>query len=104
MQRTQLAAALVAALGFALHGTAFAADAEKTTTVKSEKSSVKVAEKKDATEKGKEGACKGKEGSCKGKEGSCKTKETKETTKKVTKSHHGHKKETKVEEKKEETK
>ena len=91
MQKAQLAAALAATLGFALHGTAFAADnsmgvTEKTT--KSEKS-VKVAKGETASEKGSEAACKGKDGSCKGKDGACKGKDAsckgKKHTKKTTK-------------------
>jgi hypothetical protein len=77
MQKAQLAAALAATLGFALHGTAFAADnslgvTEKTT--KTEKN-VKIAKHEASSEKGAEAACKGKDGSCKGKESSCKGKD-----------------------------
>ena len=98
MQKTQLAAALVAVLGFALQGPAGAADKSADLSVKEtsspseiskkvnladeEKKAEKPAkEKKAKKEKGKEGSCKGKEGSCKakdeskGKEGSCKGKE-----------------------------
>jgi hypothetical protein len=81
MQKAQLAAALVATLGFALGGTAFAANndnglnvSEKSTT-KTEKS-IKIAKSdKGTSEKGAEGSCKGKDGSCKGKDASCKGKE-----------------------------
>lgn len=94
MQKVQLAAALVAVLGFAIQGQAGAADksselsvteksspseiskkvnlADETTTEKKEE---KKTTKKVKKEKGKEGSCKGKEGSCKGKEGSCKAKD-----------------------------
>ncbi|MBX9667070.1 MAG: hypothetical protein K2X93_05595 [Candidatus Obscuribacterales bacterium] len=94
MQKVQLAAALVAVLGFALQGPAVAADkvegADLSVTEKSSPSKItkkvnladeEKAEKtdkkakKEKKEKGKEGSCKGKEGSCKGKEGSCKGKE-----------------------------
>lgn len=100
MQKVQLAAALVAVLGFAIQGQAGAADksselsvkeksspseiskkvnlADETTTEKKEE---KKTTKKVKKEKGKEGSCKGKEGSCKakdeakGKDSSCKGKE-----------------------------
>ncbi len=79
MQKTQLAAAVAAVLGFALHGPAMAADAvDGKLDVKEKSSSSKVAKKdlaKKDKKKGKEGACKGKEGACKGKEGACKGKE-----------------------------
>ena len=80
MQKAQLAAALVAALGFALGGTAYAADTDNgmNVTEKSTKTEkhVKLAKgDKTTTEKGAEGSCKGKESSCKGKESSCKGKE-----------------------------
>ncbi len=88
MQKTQLAAALVAVLGIALP--AYAADSvnsqvsvkEKVNLAdeKGEKKEEKKTEKKAHHKKGgkgKEGSCKGKEGSCKGKEGSCKGKEEK---------------------------
>lgn len=88
--RVQLAAALVATLGFVTSGAANAATSEQTRTALTEKSSlmavdtadsyrVQLASKGKKTKKGqtkgKEGSCKGKEGSCKGKEGSCKGKE-----------------------------
>ena len=106
MQKVQLAAALVAVLGFALQGQANAADkselsvketsspseiskkvnladeekapeAKKDSKEKKEKKDKKAAKGKEGSCKGKEGSCKGKEGSCKGKEGSCKTEEKK---------------------------
>jgi len=100
MQKVQLAAALVAVLGFALNGPAGAADnAKNELSVKETSSPSEISKKvnladeekkaeggeakkekkekakKEKKEKGKEGSCKGKEGSCKGKEGSCKGKE-----------------------------
>ena len=79
MQKTQLAAAVAAVLGFALHAPAMAADATDGKLEVKEKSSpskvLKLEEKKAKKKKGKEASCKGKEGSCKGKEGSCKGKE-----------------------------
>jgi hypothetical protein len=100
MQKVQLAAALVAVLGFALQGQANAADkselsvketsspseiskkvnlADEEKAPEAKKDSKEKKEKKEKKDKkaakGKEGSCKGKEGSCKGKEGSCKGKE-----------------------------
>ena len=63
MQKTQLAAALVAALGFALNGPAFAADSEKAqaTNEKAPTShGMKVAAKESSTDKSAESSCKGK--------------------------------------------
>jgi hypothetical protein len=101
MQKVQLAAALVAVLGFAIQGQAGAADKSSELSVKEksspseiskkvnladeaatpEKKEEKKTTKKVKKEKGKEGSCKGKEGSCKakdeakGKDSSCKGKE-----------------------------
>jgi len=101
ISKVQLAAALVATLGFCMHGAANAASPtggsqmgveekqspsrinldDKETTEKTEKKPEKKTEKKaekkskEKKEKGAESSCKGKEGSCKGKEGSCKGKE-----------------------------
>jgi len=75
MSKTQLAAALVATLGFAMHGPAFAAPTEGNNLGAKEKQAPSLISQADDSEKGKEGSCKGKEGSCKGKEGSCKGKE-----------------------------
>src|SRR5438067_541440 len=83
--KVQIAAALIATFGFAMHGTARAEEAttgnqlgatEKQSPSKiSHTKKVKIAKKgADASCKGKDGSCKGKEGSCKGKEGSCKGK------------------------------
>lgn len=89
MQKVQLAAALVAVLGFAVQGQAGAADksSELSVTEKSSPSEIskkvnladeeKKTEKTEKTEKKtkKEKKEKGKEGSCKGKEGACKAKD-----------------------------
>ena len=93
MQKTQLAAAVAAVLGFALQGPATAADAvdgkldvkEKSSpskVVKTEKKKLgeegsckgkdKSCKGKDKSKAGKDKSCKGKEGSCKGKDKSCK--------------------------------
>jgi hypothetical protein len=107
MQKVQLAAALVAVLGFALQGQANAADKAELSVketsspseiskkvnladdaaatdakkddkaAKKEKKEKKAAKGKEGSCKGKEGSCKGKESSCKGKEGACKTEEKK---------------------------
>ena len=78
-KKAQLAAALVATLGLALHAPAQAANADN--AEKNAKNQIAQKLHGDSNKgveagcKGKEGSCKGKEGSCKGKEGSCKGKE-----------------------------
>src|SRR5579885_3147597 len=88
LSKVQLAAAIVAALGFAAGGSANADPVKGSQFGVSEKNSpsrIQIAEEKkeetgkaageETKEKGAEKSCKGKEKSCKGKEKSCKGKE-----------------------------
>lgn len=71
--KAQLAAALVAALGFTLSGAPSMAADDAGTTKTPDKKTTKVSKKSTKAKAGKEASCKGKESSCKGKEGSCKS-------------------------------
>lgn len=89
MQRIELAAALVAVLGFASGSAVIAA--ESSTDMSVSESQVQIAHAgaesackgKDAACKGKDASCKGKDASCKGKEGSCKGKDSGPSVSKV---------------------